>query len=292
MIRILEKRIGFEEIRNDADVVIKNALAEDVGEGDITSRTLVPETTTGEFHLISKDNGTLAGIQIFTRVFELFDPAIQVTLHAEDGKAIKYTERIATLTGPVRSILTAERVALNLLQHLSGIAGKTQEAVKAIEGYPSKILDTRKTLPGLRMLQKYAVAVGGGYNHRYRLDEMFLIKENHIEAAGGIREAIKLARRNNPEKKLVEVEVKTDKELTDAFDMLPDIIMLDNMNDIAIKRAKDLVGRRCRIEVSGKVNIGRLLTLARMEVDYISMGILTHSVLAHDFSLLMKGATH
>ncbi|MBI4977456.1 MAG: carboxylating nicotinate-nucleotide diphosphorylase [Spirochaetes bacterium] len=271
----------------DADEVITRALTEDIAGGDITTDALIPADARGTFALISKDKGVLAGIDVFTLVFKKLDKDVVITTRAKDGDHLNYRDVIATITGSVSALLKGERTALNLLQHLSGIAGKTAEAVETVKDYQLKILDTRKTIPGIRRLQKYAVCVGGGYNHRLSLNDMFLIKDNHIKAAGGIREAFKRAKSYDA-KKLIEIETATLDQVREAFDVRPDVIMLDNMDDATMKAAKDIIGRLCKTEASGNVTAGRLITLARLGVDYASIGALTHSVRAHDFSLKMQ----
>lgn len=284
----IDEHITFDEIREEAQKIVKMALEEDRVREDITAKAIFSGNEMGEFVLISKSRGVLAGSDIFRMAMKEIDAEIDVDFLAHDGASLEYRQEVARVKGRVSSILSAERTALNFLQHLSGVASKTKEATEAIEGYKIKILDTRKTIPGLRLLQKYAVVMGGGANHRMTLADMFLIKDNHISAAGSVKEAIKRARQNNPDKLLIEIEVSTIEQLKEAFDLLPDIIMLDNMDDLQIKEAKQIVGRLSKLEVSGNVGIGRLLTLARLDVDYVSMGSLTHSVTAHDFSLLMK----
>lgn len=285
--QIIAGNLNYDDIKEEAVALIKKAFEEDRADEDVTSLSMIPEDMESEFKLVSKDNGVLAGIDIFREAFHRFDSGIIIESSLKDGDALNYRQEVAKLRGKARSILSAERTALNFIQHLSGIAGKTAEAIEAVKDYELKVLDTRKTIPGLRSLQKYAVACGGGGNHRLDLASLILIKENHIRAAGGIKNAIKKARENNKDKLMIEIEVTSLEEVKTAFDLMPDIIMLDNMDDLKIKEAKKIVGRLVKLEVSGNVGIGRLLSLARLGVDYVSMGMLTHSVSAHDFSLLM-----
>lgn len=282
-----EHRLTFEDIRDDAKAVIDRALAEDRADADITTDAVLTGNENGAFHLISKDRGVLAGLDVFRMVFTAVDKDIVFESTYKDGAAVSFRETIAVVKGKVASLLKGERTALNLIQHLSGIASRTAEAAEAVKEYHVKILDTRKTMPGMRRLQKYAVCVGGGYNHRMTLNDMFLIKDNHIRAAGGIREALTRVRKNNPEKKLIEVELGSIADVKAALEILPDVVMLDNMDDLALAEAKKLLGRIVKIEVSGNITMGRLVTLGRLGVDYISIGSLTHSVKAHDFSFKM-----
>ncbi|MEK6796605.1 MAG: carboxylating nicotinate-nucleotide diphosphorylase [Spirochaetota bacterium] len=282
-----EHRLSFDDIRDDALACIDRALAEDRADADITTGAVLTGDESGIFHLISKDRGVLAGLDIFRLVFSRIDKDIVFESAHKDGAELTFRETIATVKGRVASLLKGERVALNFIQHLSGIASRTAEAVEAVKEYHVKILDTRKTVPGMRRLQKYAVCVGGGYNHRMTLNDMFLIKDNHIRAAGGVREALTRVRKNNPDRKIIEVELDSIADVKAALEILPDVVMLDNMDDIALAEAKKLLGRIVKIEVSGNITMGRLVTLGRLGVDYISIGSLTHSVKAHDFSFKM-----
>ena len=278
------------------DELIEKALVEDIGDGDITTDAIVSPDLVSTAYLFSKQDGVLAGIDVAMKVFHTVDPSLITNILFKDGEAISHGQKIAEITGAVASILKAERTSLNFLGRMSGIASKTAQFVKLINGCRAKILDTRKTMPTMRHLDKYAFRVGGGSNHRFGLFDMVLIKDNHIAAAGGIRIAVEYAvaavKEKNKQVK-IEVECKSFDEVLEAVYTPIDIIMLDNMEIQEIEKSVHIIrqistenDRAIRIEVSGNVNESSVRTIADMGVDYISIGALTHSVECHDFSLL------
>ncbi|HOQ38313.1 MAG TPA: carboxylating nicotinate-nucleotide diphosphorylase [Acetivibrio sp.] len=270
----------------DIDRIIMNALKEDIPSGDITTDNIIDETSESQAVLIAKDEGVIAGLDVAKRVFMLLDDTIVFEKHVEEGQWVKYGDTIATIKGNTRAILKAERTALNLLQRLSGIATATRKLVDRIEGLPAKVVDTRKTTPGLRILEKYAVRVGGGYNHRFSLSDGVLIKDNHIKAAGGIKKAIERVRERIPHTLKIEVETETLEQVREAIDGKADIIMLDNMGLDKMKEAVKIVNGNAITEASGNVNIDTIYDIACTGVDIISVGGLTHSV--HSFDISMK----
>lgn len=268
--------------------LIEKALKEDVGTGDITTLSTIPadKTITGRF--IAKETGILCGVDVVRAVFAFVDPSIVLEFANKDGDKIVKGDVIATVSGLARSILTGERLALNLLQHMSGVATRTFEAVEKVKGTNARIADTRKTTPGLRVLEKYAVKCGGGSNHRFNLADGVLIKDNHIEAAGGITAAVEMARRNIPHTLKIEVEIETFEQLEEALAAGADIIMLDNMSNEDMKKAVEIVAGRAITEASGNMGEKDLRAVAKTGVDLISIGALTHSVKALDISLKFK----
>jgi nicotinate-nucleotide pyrophosphorylase (carboxylating) len=268
--------------------LIRNALEEDIGAGDVTTTAVLTGTETGAARAVAKTDLVLAGIDVFRRTFLLLDPEIRFTAHFEDGRTIKRGEILAELTGGLAGILTAERTALNFLQRLSGIATTTRCYVEAVTGTRARILDTRKTAPGLRILDKYAVRIGGGGNHRFALYDGVLIKDNHITAAGGITPAIDRARQHIPHTLKIEVEVKNIAEVREALAAGADAVMLDNMTPGAMGEAVRFIGGRVPVEASGNVTLANVRQIAETGVDFISVGALTHSVTAADISLLVS----
>ena len=268
--------------------LIEKSLKEDVGTGDITTLSTIPadKTITGRF--IAKETGILCGTEVVRAVFAFVDPTIELNFVNRDGDKIEKGNVIATVSGLARSILTGERLALNLLQHMSGVATRTSEAVEKVKGTKARIADTRKTTPGLRVLEKYAVKCGGGSNHRFNLADGVLIKDNHIEAAGGITAAVEMARRNIPHTLKIEVEIETFEQLNEALAAGADIIMLDNMSNEDMKKAVEIVAGRAITEASGNMGEKDLRAVAETGVDIISIGALTHSVKALDISLKFK----
>ena len=262
---------------------IEQALQEDIGDGDITA-LLTPENEQATANILSRENMILAGQPWVNALIQAFDANIQITWLKQDGDPVEANEVFLQLSGSARSLLTVERPALNFIQTLSAVATKTAEYVKQLEGLNTKLLDTRKTLPGLRIAQKYAVAVGGGQNHRLGLFDAFLIKENHIMAAGGITQAIQQAHQIAPNKP-VEVEVETWDELNQALEAGADIVMLDNFSQQQMMDAVKHVAGRCKLEASGNITIENLRHVATTGVDYISMGVLTKDVTAVDLSM-------
>ncbi len=270
------------------DRIILNALDEDVGTGDITTESTIPEDRVAHGLYKAKESGVLCGIGVAERVFELIDPSIEFTALKKDGDRIEKGEIIAEVRGKATNVLTGERTGLNLMQRMSGIATRTAEAVKQVEGTQAKICDTRKTTPGLRVIEKYAVKVGGGTNHRFNLADGILIKDNHIVAAGSITAAVKAARANAPHTLKIEVEVETFEELNEALEAGADIIMLDNMNCEDMTKAVQIVAGRALTEASGNMGDRNLFEVAACGVDLISIGALTHSVRALDISLKFR----
>jgi len=276
-----------------AEHLIALALAEDLGEtGDITTRAIFTKENAkrGEAVVIAKSAGVVAGLKIFARVFTKVDTLVQVDCSASDKDWLAPKQEIIRLRGPVAAILAGERVALNFLQRLSGIATLTRKFVDAVAGTKTKILDTRKTTPGWRMLEKYAVQCGGGFNHRLGLHDMFLIKENHIAAAGGIAAAVQKCRALNQQqgwKRNLEVEARTLADVEECLRNQVKHIMLDNMSIAAMQNAVQLVAGRAQLEASGNVSLENVAAIAKTGVDYISIGALTHSAPAMDFSLLI-----
>ncbi|MDN5417810.1 MAG: carboxylating nicotinate-nucleotide diphosphorylase [Acinetobacter sp.] len=270
-------------LEQSIQINIQQALQEDIGDADITA-LLTPEDEQATATIISREDMVLAGQPWVDALIKAYDPSVQITWLKNDGDWVKANETIYKLAGSARSLLTVERPALNFVQTLSAVATKTAEYVKYLEGTPTKLLDTRKTLPGLRIAQKYAVAVGGGQNHRLGLFDAFLIKENHIMAAGGIAQAIAKAHQIAPGKP-VEVEVETWDELNQALEANADIVMLDNFSQQQMIDAVKHVAGRCKLEASGNITLENLSQVAQTGVDYISMGVLTKDVKAIDLSM-------
>lgn len=268
----------------NVDDKIRLALQEDITGEDVTTAAIIRENTRSRVQLICKEDGILAGLPVFKRTFELLGETEFETFFNE-GDHIKKGDLIATVTGDARILLSGERVALNYLQRMSGIATLTQSLVSELKGSHTKLLDTRKTTPGMRVFEKYAVKVGGGYNHRFNLSDGILIKDNHIGAAGGVKEAIRLAKEYAPFVRKIEVEVENLEMLEEALEAGADIIMLDNMSNEMMKEAVRLVNGRAETECSGNVTKARLKEIAEIGVDYVSCGALTHSAPILDFSL-------
>ncbi|MDF9409245.1 carboxylating nicotinate-nucleotide diphosphorylase [Pelotomaculum isophthalicicum JI] len=265
--------------------LIVDCLNEDIGTGDLTTNSIVPADAVSTGYIKAKGNGTLAGMQVVDEVFRCLDPALQFQARAGDGELVERGRVLAEVSGNARAILTGERLALNFLQRLSGIATKTAHLVKLVAGTRSRIIDTRKTTPGLRMLEKYAVRVGGGHNHRFGLYDAVLIKDNHIKIAGGITNAVKAARRASPHTAKIEVEVESLAQLREALEVKSDIIMLDNMTVEMMREAVAIVAGRALVEASGGVTEENIQAVASAGVDLISVGALTHSVKSLDISL-------
>ena len=275
--------ISQQLLEQSIQLNIQQALQEDIGDGDITA-LLTPEDEQATATIISREDMILAGQPWVNALIAAFDSSVQITWLKNDGDLVFANETIFKLSGSARSLLTVERPALNFVQTLSAVASKTAEYVKQLDGLNTKLLDTRKTLPGLRIAQKYAVAVGGGQNHRLGLFDAFLIKENHIMAAGGIAQAIAKAHQIAPGKP-VEVEVETWAELDQALEAQADIVMLDNFSQQQMIDAVKHVAGRCKLEASGNITIANLREVATTGVDYISMGVLTKDVKAVDLSM-------
>ena len=267
------------------DDFLRLALEEDVGTGDITTNCCVPESAVSKGAFIAKEPGVISGLGVLIRVFEILDEAVVVTPFVSDGDTVDTGDVIAEISGPSRAILTGERTALNIIQHMSGIATKTAEAVREVSGTKAVILDTRKTTPGFRALDKYAVKCGGGTNHRYNLATGVLIKDNHIKAAGGITNAVEQVRSGSQETFKIEVETENLGQVQEALDAGADIIMLDNMSYEMMSEAVKVIAGRALTEASGNMGERKLKAVAETGVDYISIGALTHSVKALDISL-------
>lgn len=269
---------------NDAvEALVDRAFDEDVHTGDVTTNAIVNETDRAEAIWKSKEKGIVAGLDVARTVFKKLDPELKWSPLVEDGNEVGTGTEIVKMSGRCRAVLTAERIALNIVQRMSGIATMTRRFVDAVGDCRAKILDTRKTVPGFRLLDKYAVAAGGGTNHRMGLFDMAMIKDNHIVAAGGITEAVEKVRRSSPEIR-IEVETTTLDQVKEALSADADIIMLDNMSISRMKEAVALIGGRSETEASGNITLDRVGEVAETGVDYISVGALTHSVKAFDIS--------
>lgn len=271
------------------DTFIINSLKEDVGDGDHTSLATIPAETTGKAKLLVKDNGILAGIELAAEIFHIVDPELKLSVYLQDGAHIKYGDIAFEVEGNARNILTAERLVLNCMQHMSGVATKTREIVDVLKGTGTKVLDTRKTTPGMRYLEKWAVRIGGGVNHRFGLYDMILIKDNHVDYAGGIAAAIDSAHHylTAENKKLaIEIEVRNLDELEQVLQNGGiDRILLDNFNFSDLRDAVDMIEGKYITEASGGITIDNIREYADCGVDYISVGALTHSVKSLDLSL-------
>lgn len=268
--------------------IVKRALEEDLGIGDITSDSVLKENFTTEAVFLVKSPGVIAGLPVVAEVWRQLDPEVIFNPLVKDGLPVAEGMEIAKVSGPVKSILAGERVSLNFLQRLSGIATKTAQLVKLVEGYQVKVVDTRKTTPGLRILEKYAVVQGGGHNHRYNLADAVLIKDNHIAACGSIIEAVKRARAAIPHTITIEVEVENESQVREAIDAKADIIMLDNMSPTQMRAMVKLINGRALVEASGNINESTIKEVAATGVDIISSGAITHSVSALDISLNIR----
>lgn len=272
---------------NRVDRIIEYALREDLGEGDVTTNALVTEKEDSKAQIRAKAKGVIAGLPIAKRVFQKLDPTVVCVDNIGDGEDIKPGDILSEINGGTRALLSGERLALNILQRLSGIATLTSKYVKAVEGLPVKILDTRKTAPGLRILDKYAVSVGGGFNHRFGLFDGVLIKDNHISIAGGIQEAVAVIRKKHRQKYKIEVETSDFEQVKEALVAGADIIMLDNMSPEQMRKAVRLIDRNALVEASGGINLRNVREVAESGVDFISVGALTHSAPALDIGLYM-----
>ncbi len=269
------------------DSIIKNALNEDVGSGDITTDTIFPPDAKCEAQIIAKEKGIIAGIPIAKRVFQELDPEVSFSRNSNDGDRVTPGQEILRIKATVRAVLTGERLALNLLQRMSGIATATSLYVDAVKGSKTKILDTRKTAPGLRVLDKYAVLAGGAQNHRFGLYDLVLIKDNHINFAGGISNAVQIVRSKYQDEFKIEVETSTLDEVKEALSAGADIIMLDNMNISMMKEAVKMINKKALTEASGGITLDTIANITETGVDYISVGAITHSSPALDISLYM-----
>ena len=269
----------------NADDVILAALKEDITSEDITTNSVMPDYQLGEVELICKEDGVIAGLDVFKRVFELLDEKTEVSFLCKDGDRVENGQKLGVVRGDIRVLLSGERTALNYLQRMSGIATYTRKIADLLEGTKTKLLDTRKTTPNMRVFEKYAVKVGGGYNHRFNLSDGILLKDNHIGAAGGVKEAIRMAKEYAPFVRKIEVEVENLDMLRDALEAGADIIMLDNMSVEDMKEAVRLTAGKAETECSGNVTKENVAKLVDIGVDYISSGALTHSSPILDLSL-------
>ena len=267
------------------DELIRLALQEDISSEDVTTNSVMKEAVEGEVQLICKQDGIVAGLDVFKRVFELLDENTKTEFLCKDGDAVKKGQLMGTVTGDIRVLLSGERVALNYLQRMSGIATYTHTVSALLKGTKTKLLDTRKTTPNMRIFEKYAVRVGGGYNHRYNLSDGVLLKDNHIGAAGSITKAIKMAKAYAPFVRKIEIETETLEQVKEAVEAGADIIMLDNMDNDTMKKAVEIIGGRAETECSGNVTKERLKSIAQIGVDFVSCGALTHSAMIMDVSL-------
>lgn len=268
-----------------ADRLIEMALQEDITSEDVSTNAVMPEYRKGNVQLLCKQDGVICGLDVFARTFELLDPATETKFFVRDGDEVKKGELLAEVTGDIRVLLSGERVALNYLQRMSGIATYTRAMAKLLEGTKTKLLDTRKTTPNMRGFEKYAVRVGGGNNHRYNLSDGVLLKDNHIGAAGGVAAAVKAAKAYAPFVRKIEIEVETLDQLKEALDAGADIVMLDNMPPEDMAEAVRLTRGRAETECSGNVTKENIARLTKLGVDYISSGALTHSAPILDVSM-------
>ena len=269
----------------NVDPLILSALQEDITSEDITTNSVMPHYQLGEVELICKEDGVIAGLDVFMRVFTLLDENTEVTFSCKDGDRVRKGEKLGIIRGDIRVLLSGERTALNFLQRMSGIATYTRKIVDLLEGTKTKLLDTRKTTPNMRVFEKYAVKVGGGYNHRYNLSDGILLKDNHIGAAGGVKEAVQMAKEYAPFVRKIEIEVENLDMLREALEAGADIIMLDNMSVEDMREAVKSCAGKAETECSGNVTKENVAKLVDIGVDYISSGALTHSSPILDLSL-------
>lgn len=269
----------------NVDHLIMMALQEDISSEDVTTNAVMRESKAGTAQLICKQDGVIAGLDVFKRVFELLDETSEVIMYFKDGDTVKNGDLLAVVNGDIRALLSGERTALNYLQRMSGIATYTRSVAELLKGSKTKLLDTRKTTPNMRIFEKYAVKVGGGYNHRYNLSDGVLIKDNHIGAAGSVAKAIQMAKEYAPFVRKIEVEVENLDMLKEALDAGADIIMLDNMSTEDMKNAVEMVAGKAETECSGNVTKENIQRIIDIGVDYVSSGALTHSAPILDVSL-------
>lgn len=269
----------------NVDPYILSALKEDITSEDVTTNCVMPKSLPGEVELICKEDGIICGLDVFARVFELLDDKTEITFFVKDGDAVKAGEKMAEVRGDIRVLLSGERTALNYLQRMSGIATYTNSIARLLEGTGIQLLDTRKTAPNNRIFEKYAVRVGGGHNHRYNLTDGVLLKDNHIGAAGGVKEAVRMAKEYAPFVRKIEVEVENLDMVKEAVEAGADIIMLDNMTPEVMREAIELIGHAAEIEISGNVTRENIERIKGLGVDYVSSGALTHSAPIMDISL-------
>lgn len=272
-------------MKMQADQLIRMALQEDITSEDVSTNAVMPTATRGTVDLIAKEDGVVAGLEIYARVFTILDEKTEIDLHCKDGDEVKKGELMATVTGDIRVLLSGERVALNYLQRMSGIATYTRQVAKLLEGSNVTLLDTRKTTPNCRVFEKYAVRVGGGHNHRYNLSDGVLLKDNHIGAAGSVAKAVKMAKAYAPFVRKIEIEVETLDQVKEAVEAGADIIMLDNMTPEVMKQAVELIDGRAQTECSGNITKENIQKIREIGVDFVSSGALTHSAPILDISM-------
>ena len=272
-------------MKMQADQLIRMALQEDITSEDVSTNAVMPTATKGTVDLIAKEDGVVAGLEIYARVLAIRDEKTERDLHCKDGDEVKKGELMATVTGDIRVLLSGERVALNYLQRMSGIATYTRQVAKLLEGSNVTLLDTRKTTPNCRVFEKYAVRVGGGHNHRYNLSDGVLLKDNHIGAAGSVAKAVKMAKAYAPFVRKIEIEVETLDQVKEAVEAGADIIMLDNMTPEVMKQAVELIDGRAQTECSGNITKENIQNIREIGVDFVSSGALTHSAPILDISM-------
>ena len=272
-------------MKMQADQLIRMALQEDITSEDVSTNAVMPTATKGTVELIAKEDGVIAGLDIYARVFTILDEKTEIDFHCKDGDEVKKGELMATVTGDIRVLLSGERVALNYLQRMSGIATYTRQVAKLLEGSKVTLLDTRKTTPNCRVFEKYAVRVGGGCNHRYNLSDGVLLKDNHIGAAGSVTKAIQMAKAYAPFVRKIEIEVETLEQVKEAVEAGADIIMLDNMSPEDMKQAVELIDGRAQTECSGNITKENIQKIREIGVDFVSSGALTHSAPILDISM-------
>lgn len=280
-----EKAMNNITMKMTADELILSALREDITSEDITTNSVMPHYQKGQVELICKEDGVIAGLDVFKRVFELLDEKTETTFYCKDGDEVKKGEKLGVIVGDIRVLLSGERTALNFLQRMSGIATYTRSIADLLKGTKTKLLDTRKTTPNMRIFEKYAVKVGGGNNHRYNLSDGILLKDNHIGAAGGVKQAVEMAKEYAPFVRKIEIEVENLEMLKEAIEAGADIIMLDNMSVEDMKKAVEMTAGKAETECSGNVTKENIARLTDIGVDYISSGALTHSSPILDLSL-------
>ena len=272
-------------MKMQADQLIRMALQEDITSEDVSTNAVMPTATKGTVDLIAKEDGVVAGLDIYARVFTILDEKTEIDFHCKDGDEVKKGDLMATVTGDIRVLLSGERVALNYLQRMSGIATYTRQVAKLLEGSNVTLLDTRKTTPNCRVFEKYAVRVGGGCNHRYNLSDGVLLKDNHIGAAGSVTKAVQMAKAYAPFVRKIEIEVETLDQVKEAVEAGADIIMLDNMTPEVMKQAVELIDGRAQTECSGNITKENIQKIREIGVDFVSSGVLTHSAPILDISM-------
>ena len=272
-------------MKMQADQLIRMALQEDITSEDVSTNAVMPTATKGMVDLIAKEDGVVAGLDIYARVFTILDEKTEIDFHCKDGDEVKKGDLMATVTGDIRVLLSGERVALNYLQRMSGIATYTRQVAKLLEGSNVTLLDTRKTTPNCRVFEKYAVRVGGGCNHRYNLSDGVLLKDNHIGAAGSVTKAVQMAKAYAPFVRKIEIEIETLDQVKEAVEAGADIIMLDNMTPEVMKQAVELIDGRAQTECSGNITKENIQKIREIGVDFVSSGALTHSAPILDISM-------